>query len=135
MNTVNASTGLSGFQLMMGQLPRVIPLLVTIPSPPGSNSEVNNTITNACIVLQRLENNIQVAKDNLLWEKVTQATQKNKGHSAEKTYTVGQSDALYFPLAKGLCAWQNSCPGVMAYTQLLMLPNMLGLCHKHTKLT
>ena len=104
MNTVNASTGLSGFQLMMGQLPRVIPLLVTIPSPPGSNSEVNNTIANACIVLQRLENNIQVAKDNLLWEKVTQATQKNKGHSAEKTYTVGQSDALYFPLAKGLCA-------------------------------
>ena len=89
MNTVNTSMGFSGFQLMMGQSPRVIPLLLTIPSLPDHNSEVNNSVTDACIVLQRLEDNIQAAKDNLLLAKVSQAAQKNKGHSAEKPYAIG----------------------------------------------
>ena len=89
MNTVNTSTGFSGFQLMTGQSPRVIPPLLTIPSPPDRDSEVNNSVTNAHVVLQRLEDDIQAAKDNLLLAKVSQAAQKNKGHSAEKPYAIG----------------------------------------------
>ena len=94
MNMINASTGFSGFQLMMGQSPRVIPPLLTIPSPPDQNLEVNDGIADTHTVLQRLEDDVQAAKDNLLLAKVTQAAQKNKGCSAEKPYAVGDKVML-----------------------------------------
>ena len=68
--------GFSGLQLMTGQSPRVIPPLLTIPSPPDHNSEVNDGITDAHTVLQRLEDDVQATRDNLLLTKVTQAAQK-----------------------------------------------------------
>lgn len=89
MNTINTSTGFSGFQLITGQSPRIITPLITTPSAPDPNSEVNSSVTNAHAVLQRLEDNVQAAKDNLLLAKITQAAQKNKGHLAEKTYVIG----------------------------------------------
>lgn len=79
---------------MTGTLPRIIPLLITIPSPPSSNSEVTNTIADAHVVLQQLEDDVQATKDNLLLAKITQAAQKNKGHSAEKPYTIGDKVML-----------------------------------------
>ena len=94
MNTVNTSTGFSGFQLMTGQSPGVIPLLLTISSPPDHDSEVNNGVADTHMVLQRLEDDIQAAKDNLLLVKVSQAAQKNKGCSAEKLYAIGDKVML-----------------------------------------
>ena len=86
--------GFSGFQLMTGQSPRVIPPLLTIPSPPDHNSEVNDGIADACAVLQRFEDDVQAAKDNFLLAKVPKAAQKNKGYSAEKPYAVGDKVML-----------------------------------------
>ena len=124
MNTINTSTGFSGFQLITGQSPRIITPLITTPSAPDPNSEVNSSVTNAHAVLQRLEDNVQAAKDNLLLAKITQAAQKNKGHLAEKTYVIG--DKVMFStfhrwrdyVQKGQNCVTNSYPGLMAHTQL-----------------
>ena len=76
MNTTNVSTGFSGFQLMTGHSPRIIPALTTLPASAdlGEVTALNNMKS----VLQTLEDDVQGARDNLLLSKITQASQKNK---------------------------------------------------------
>ena len=94
MNTVNASTGFSGFQLMTGQSPRVIPPLVSLPPPDAANLGIDDSVSEAVTILKRLEDDIQATKDNLLLAKVTQAAQKNKNRLQEKPYVVGDKVML-----------------------------------------
>lgn len=85
MNTINRSTGYSGFQLKSGFSPRLIPPIV--PSTQILDSEP------ACVALDlatRLREDIMDAQDNLLRSKVDQAVQANKRRAADFNYEVGQ---------------------------------------------
>ena len=70
LNTINTSTGYSGFQLKTGHSPRIIPPLIPL-------DEVDD-VARALDVLQRLHDDIQEAKDNLLKAKVSQAEFVNR---------------------------------------------------------
>ena len=67
MNTTNASTGFSPFQLRLGHLPGLIPLFVT------ANLETPHSDIEALMLLDVRHNLILQAQDNLLHSKVTQA--------------------------------------------------------------
>ncbi|KXN80759.1 hypothetical protein AN958_07841 [Leucoagaricus sp. SymC.cos] len=69
MNTVNASTGFSGFQLRMGCSPHIIP---TIVHDPSENEE------SPAQVINRLTHAAAEAQDNLLEAKVRQAAAVNR---------------------------------------------------------
>jgi hypothetical protein len=74
MNTQNASTGLTGFQLRMGLSPRVIPPLVEAPiSTPESPEQF----------LERMRVLEAQARDCLLQHKVTQAFHANKNRDTQ----------------------------------------------------
>ncbi|KZV73548.1 hypothetical protein PENSPDRAFT_564556, partial [Peniophora sp. CONT] len=73
MNTVNASTGFSPFQLYQGRSPRLLPLLV--PAPSGGPRDVAVDAVEA---------------EHLLYQaKVEQAAQANKHCSPKHVYHVG----------------------------------------------
>lgn len=91
MNTINASTGFTGFQLMTGQSPRIIPPIVM---PSASTPDDETAIKDAVGILTTLDDDITAAKDNLLLAKVTQAHQANKHRSAENVYRVGDQVML-----------------------------------------
>jgi hypothetical protein len=74
MNTQNASTGLTGFQLRMGLSPRVIPPLV---EEIAQNTE---TPENFLARMRALE---AQARDSLLQHKVLQAFNANKSHDMQ----------------------------------------------------
>ncbi|KAH7917110.1 hypothetical protein BV22DRAFT_1026969 [Leucogyrophana mollusca] len=82
MNTVNASTGFSPFQLHMGRSPRLIPpLLPSAPSvPPCSDSEA------ARALISRLQVDVMDAHDSLL---TSQAFQANKKRCDDPPIRVG----------------------------------------------
>jgi hypothetical protein len=84
MNSINASTGFSGFQLRMGCTPCIIPPIMpsSILDPPNEEVMVRN-------VILQLENDMKEVQDNLLTSKVSQAFHANKGHAAEDIYRVG----------------------------------------------
>jgi len=85
LNTINASTGYTGFQLKTGHSPCLIPPL--LPLIPDAN-EVNN-VECALAVLKCLDDDIGDACDNLLRAKVSQAQQSNRHHRSEVVYKVG----------------------------------------------
>ncbi|KXN84696.1 hypothetical protein AN958_12215 [Leucoagaricus sp. SymC.cos] len=68
MNTVNASTGYSGFQLHLGCAPRVIPPIVREPND-ASETPVQ--------FLEWINTDVADARDNLLESKVNQAATAN----------------------------------------------------------
>jgi hypothetical protein len=71
MNTINASTGFSPFQLRMGRSPRVIPPLIC--------SEGNDlTDIRATAVIERLQLDVLEAKDNMLRAKISQSLAANE---------------------------------------------------------
>lgn len=85
MNTVNRSTGFSGFQLKSGFSPRLIPPIV----PPAELFDSDPS----CIALDlanRLRDDVGEAQDNLLRSKVDQAIQANKHRAPDFDYNVGQ---------------------------------------------
>jgi hypothetical protein len=84
MNTINASTGYSGFQLRMGRSPRVIPPLV-----PGSPEEPGQEEIMACAIVSEIKANVANAKDALLGSKILQAFYANKSQGPEDAYSVG----------------------------------------------
>lgn len=85
MNTVNASTGFSPFQLRMGRSPRIIPPLVTsTDDAPPSPEEFR-----AQELFRRLELDCAEAQENLLLAKVSQAIQHDKDRAPEHVYKEG----------------------------------------------
>jgi hypothetical protein len=68
MNTVNASTGFSGFQLHLGHSPRIIPPIVPSELP----VDLADATTTATLVINQLMNNVADARDNLLLLKICQ---------------------------------------------------------------
>ena len=82
MNSVNASTGFSPFQLRMGQSPRLIPPL--IPSVPNTVDE-----STAQEVISQIESDVVQAKDNLLQAKIYQSYYANAHRSPEIPYAIG----------------------------------------------
>jgi hypothetical protein len=84
MNTVNASTGFSGFQLRMGRSPRVIPPLVATPDAKWPSEDKLAAELIACLDLDVIE-----AQENLLAAKISQAEQANKSRRADHDIKVG----------------------------------------------
>lgn len=83
MNTVNSSTGFSGFQLKTGHSPRIIsPLVVT------NQDTTADTIT-AREIINKLELDVKEAQDNLLGAKIRQAYHVNEHRAPEDVYNEG----------------------------------------------
>jgi hypothetical protein len=87
MNTVNASTGFSGFQLRMGRCPRIIPLLVP-ERLPTELTDVDST-ERATALLEQIQMDCNEAKDNLLLAKTNQAFHANKSRGKDDIFAVG----------------------------------------------
>lgn len=82
MNTVNASTGFSGFQL--GCSPRVIPPIV----PKHLPIELQDAALTAMLVIQQLEDDVAQARDNLLLAKITQSHHANTNHVLDPGFNI-----------------------------------------------
>ncbi len=93
MNTPNASTGFTPFQLRHGASPRVIPPLVQ-----SSADEILTDFAEegerARALLQRIENDVLEAQDNLLLAKTQQAMNANTHRGPEMPYAVGDQVLL-----------------------------------------
>jgi hypothetical protein len=92
MNTVNASTGFTPFNLKSGYSPRLIPPLLQgngtphiIVMPPDTTPEE----VAARAMVERLEMDIQEAKDSLTAAKISQAHHANKDREPEPSFKVG----------------------------------------------
>jgi len=83
MNTVNASTGYSGFELHMGRSPRIIPPLVEPIA--GSDTEEFHVVE----VVEQITAAVDEAKDNMLLAKVQQAYHANKHRGDDDVFMVG----------------------------------------------
>ena len=84
MNTVNASTGLSPFQLWLGHSPQLIPPIVAMQTDPV---EVQASMDlHSLLVLE--------AQDNLILAKVNQAFHANKTCGEDSVYSVGDKVLL-----------------------------------------
>lgn len=88
MNTVNASTGYSGFQLKTGRSPRIIPPLAPLPA----NATPEESTAQA--IIARITTDVQDAQDNLLAAKIRQAFHANKHRAPEIAYAVGDQVML-----------------------------------------
>ncbi|KAI0073923.1 hypothetical protein K474DRAFT_1567221, partial [Panus rudis PR-1116 ss-1] len=84
MNTVNASTGFSPFQLHIGRSPRLIPPLTVLPSDELTSHDID-----ARRLIDNLEHDVLEAQDNLFLAKSNQAHQADKHRSAETVFNVG----------------------------------------------
>ncbi|KZP11299.1 hypothetical protein FIBSPDRAFT_756917 [Athelia psychrophila] len=82
MNTVNTSTGFSGFQLKMGRPPRVIPPLVPADLPKDLRG------TSEALIAKTLQTDEMEAMDNLLQAKVQQAFYSNSYRGPKVVYKV-----------------------------------------------
>lgn len=89
MNTVNASTGYSGFQLLMGRSPRVIPPLTKTAARAAEHDIGKLAANTAHRVLSRLQADVMEAQDNLLLAKAHQAQQADRHRGPEVIYNVG----------------------------------------------
>src|ERR1700733_6812555 len=89
MNSINASTGYSGFQLWMGCSPQIIPPLVQI-----APHEWEVEMITAGDIIAQMDNNVADAKDTLLGTKILQAFYLNKLRGPEDTYALGDKVML-----------------------------------------
>lgn len=88
MNSINASTGTSPFQLHLGHSPRIIPPLER--PPPNDDPEEHR----ARSLITQLEHDVMEAQDNLLAAKASQATQVNKHRVPELSLRIGDKVML-----------------------------------------
>jgi len=91
MNTINASTGFSGFKLRLGRSPHMIPPIVPSEIPwelQGPDAR------EAMRMIERIALDVEEAKDNLLLAKVVQAFHANKGHGKDDIFMVGDKVML-----------------------------------------
>ena len=85
MNTVNASTGFSGFQLHLGWSPRVVPPII----PSALPAELQDAAKTAGDTITRLTNDVAEARDNLLLTKITQAHHTASARAPDPGYKIG----------------------------------------------
>jgi hypothetical protein len=85
MNTVNASTGFSGFQLHLGCSPCIIPPIVPSLLP----VELADTVQTATSVINRLKDDVADAHDNLLLSKISQTHYDNSTHCPDPSFKIG----------------------------------------------
>jgi hypothetical protein len=85
MNTDNASTNFSAFQLHLGRSPRVIPPIVPSDLP----IELADVGVQATTVLNNLLNNTANARDNLLQAKIQQSHHASSSCSPDPNYAIG----------------------------------------------
>jgi hypothetical protein len=88
MNTVNASTGFSGFQLKTGRSPRLIPPIVPLPADASAEQITAHEI------ITRVELDVKEAQDNLLAAKIRQAYHANEHRAADDKYKIGDQVML-----------------------------------------
>ena len=87
MNTVNASTGYSPFQLHLGRSPRLIPPLIdTLQKLTGEHPREEKS---AKEIVAELEHITQDAKDNLLQAKINQTAAANKRRADDDVFETG----------------------------------------------
>ena len=84
MNTVNAATGFSNFQLHLGRSPRVIPPIV----PNALPVELGSAATRAEEIIQQINDDVDAARDNLMLAKVFQAHNANENRGPEVEYKI-----------------------------------------------
>lgn len=87
MNSINASTGFSPFQLWMGQSPRVIPPLISTAD--GSIEDIR-----AMDMIEQLQLDVKEAQDNLLQAKISQSLSANEHCSNEFPFEKGNQVVL-----------------------------------------
>lgn len=88
MNTVNASTGFSPFQLKSAFFPCII--LPFLPPPPLDMPSKDLALQ----VLREIKSDCMEAMDNLMMAKISQAHQANKARSPEIPYKIGDKVML-----------------------------------------
>src|SRR5882757_2160037 len=84
MNSINSSTGFSGFQIRMGRSPRIIPPLI-----PGTTNDETSATTVACSIISQIEHDVAEAQDTLVGAKIMQAFFAAKTRGKEDHYLVG----------------------------------------------
>jgi hypothetical protein len=131
MNTVNASTGFSGFQLHLGRSPRVMPQIVPNTLP----LELQTAGNAASDIIRRLTDDVAEARDNLLLTKITQAYHTSASRAPDPMYNKGdmvmlstanrrheykkkgeKRSAKFFPRWDGPYRIINSHPEASTYT-------------------
>jgi hypothetical protein len=83
MNTINASTGFSGFQLKTGRSPCIISLI----TPLTTNATAEQTTAHD--IITRVTLDVQEAQDNLTAAKICRAYHANEHWAPEDVYEVG----------------------------------------------
>jgi hypothetical protein len=93
MNTVNASTGFSGFHLRMGRSPRIISPAMPekLPAELRELEEAKRAIK----LVKTLRCDVNIAKDKLWEAKVSQTHAANMKRSKEDVFRVGDPVLLY----------------------------------------
>ena len=92
INSVNASTGFSNFQIRLGRSPRLIPPIVPQTSR-SAPSETEETLCTWDLIVQ-LHTDVVEAKDNLLQAKVFQTHYANLNRLAEIPFQIGDKVML-----------------------------------------
>jgi hypothetical protein len=92
MNSVNASTGFSNFQIQLGQSPQLI--LPIVPHSLKQSPSNREEQAQAQSLITQLHNDVTEAKDNLFQAKVFQSHFANKNRSPEIPFKVGDKVML-----------------------------------------
>ena len=83
MNTINKSTGFSPFQLRLGRSPRLIPPLITLIVPTTPEEQRARELIN------KLQQDVFEAQDNLLKAKISQAAYANLTRNTDLELDIG----------------------------------------------
>ena len=92
MNSVNASTGFTNFQIRMGRSPRLIPPLVPDSLTPITTQPDETQRARKLIV--DLQTDVNEAKDNLLQAKIFQTFYANQHRSPDPPFKIGDEVML-----------------------------------------
>jgi hypothetical protein len=85
VNTMNAATSFTNFQLHLGRSLCIMPLIV----PNILSDNLRDAGETATLVIQHLKDDVVKAQDNLLLTKITQAHHTSSARAPEHTYVPG----------------------------------------------
>ena len=88
MSAVNASTGVSRFQLHLGRQPRILPPI--LDSDVSTHTDASDDAAIAAELLRRIDTDVLEAQDNLLAAKLAQMTAANRGRCNDPDFKVGE---------------------------------------------